>query len=299
MSNIRYRAKGENYPQAGLYRFDDNVYPGRRTAVVEELNTSDDEDEEDNEANEAKEAKEEMEQDDSSNKIGIVDILRFIFLVVIISSGLSYYITSDSIIWGYKRPWFTRLPVLMRYINGPLVLTRAELSLYNGTDPDLPVYLSVNYTVYDVSANRRMYGPGGGYGFFSGRDATRAFVSGCFKEDLTSDLRGLEEMYMPIEDVPEEALTNAAKKIRREKELREARANVQNQVAHWQKFFADSDKYFEVGKLKRDDEDEQGEKRELCAAAQDGRQKRSEMKKGAASKSEPTYPPGVKKGGHR
>lgn len=159
------------------------------------------------------------------------------------------------------------------------------------------MYVSVNYTIYDVSANRRMYGPGGGYGFFSGRDATRAFVSGCFKEDLTSDLRGLEEMYMPIEDVPDEELTNAQKKIRREKELREARANVRRQVLHWQNFFADSHKYFEVGKLIRDGEDEKGEKRELCASAQGARPKRSEMKKGTTAKSQPTYPPGVKKGG--
>lgn len=159
------------------------------------------------------------------------------------------------------------------------------------------MYVSVNYTIYDVSANRRMYGPGGGYGFFSGRDATRAFVSGCFKEDLTSDLRGLEEMYMPIEDVPDEELTSAQKKIRREKELREARANVRRQVLHWQNFFADSHKYFEVGKLIHDGEDEKGEKRELCAGAQAARPKRSEMKKGAAAKSQPTYPPGVKKGG--
>jgi hypothetical protein len=32
-------------------------------------------------------------------------------------------------------------------------------------------------------------------------EATRAFVTGCFKEDLTNDLRGVEIMFLPVEDV--------------------------------------------------------------------------------------------------
>lgn len=77
--------------------------------MVEELSTSDEEDEQ------IKPAKEASEQDGGLGSIGLVDILRLIFLVIIISSGLSYYITSDSIIWGYQRPWFTRPQVLLRY----------------------------------------------------------------------------------------------------------------------------------------------------------------------------------------
>ena len=52
--------------------------------------------------------------------------------------------------------------------------------------------------VYDVSANRRMYGPGGGYGFFSGKDAARAFVTGCFQDDLTHDIRGLDPKQLKV-----------------------------------------------------------------------------------------------------
>jgi hypothetical protein len=52
--------------------------------------------------------------------------------------------------------------------------------------------------VYDVSANRRVYGPGGGYGFFSGKDAARAFVTGCFKDDLTHDVRGLDPNQLKV-----------------------------------------------------------------------------------------------------
>jgi len=52
--------------------------------------------------------------------------------------------------------------------------------------------------VYDVSANRRVYGPGGGYGFFAGKDAARAFVTGCFKTDLTHDIRGLDPAQLEV-----------------------------------------------------------------------------------------------------
>jgi hypothetical protein len=52
--------------------------------------------------------------------------------------------------------------------------------------------------VYDVSANPRSYGKGGGYSFFAGRDAARAFGTGCFKDDLTHDLRGLDPTQLNV-----------------------------------------------------------------------------------------------------
>ena len=59
-------------------------------------------------------------------------------------------------------------------------------------------WLRISGDVYDVSANRRLYGPGGGYEFFAGKDAARAFVTGCFKEDLTHDIRGLDPKQMDV-----------------------------------------------------------------------------------------------------
>jgi hypothetical protein len=48
-----------------------------------------------------------------------------------------------------------------------------------------------------VSHQTSYYGPGSGYHAFVGRDATRAFVTGCFQgAGLTHDLRGLTAKQM-------------------------------------------------------------------------------------------------------
>ncbi|BCR86791.1 putative heme/steroid binding domain protein [Aspergillus chevalieri] len=206
--------------------------------------------------------------------ISLLDIIRVLVTLVVASCGLSYYMTSsESVLWGY-RPWFTRWPVLVRYIKGPLHLTPSDLALYNGSDPSLPVYLSVNSTIFDVSANRMMYGPGGHYNFFTGRDATRAFVTGCFQEDLTHDLSGVEEMFIPVDDEEEVGrLSSGERKIRREQDVRMARARVRKQVAHWEGFFRNHKKYFEVGRVVGLEEVPKVE-RELCRAAQQQRPQR-------------------------
>ncbi|KAI8835038.1 cytochrome b5-like heme/steroid binding domain-containing protein, partial [Chytriomyces cf. hyalinus JEL632] len=75
-----------------------------------------------------------------------------------------------------------------------LTLTTEELRQYDGKDPNKPVYLAINGRVYDVTAGReKYYGPDGGYNFFSGVDAARAYITGCFQTHLTHDLRGLTQ----------------------------------------------------------------------------------------------------------
>ncbi|KAI1908872.1 hypothetical protein LOZ12_005080 [Ophidiomyces ophidiicola] len=223
--------------------------------------------------------------DEESNKITVIDVFRLLFLLLLASSGLSYFITGDSVTWGVK-PQFARWSAILSRLRGPVLLTPSELSLYNGTSPDLPIYVSINRTIYDVSASPHAYGPGGSYSFFAGRDATRAFVTGCFEEDLTPDMSGVEEMFIPIEDDDdsevEKALSKAAKKIRRERELREARQMVYKQVKHWVDFYGKSDKYFYVGRLvpeqNGENPDIKQEKRQLCEKAKQDRPRRSKLR---------------------
>nr|ACN31510.1 unknown [Zea mays] len=74
----------------------------------------------------------------------------------------------------------------------PRLWTVEELSMYNGTNEELPILLAILGSVFDVTKGRSHYGPGGGYHHFAGRDASRAFVSGNFTGDgLTDSLQGL------------------------------------------------------------------------------------------------------------
>ncbi|KAJ5592167.1 hypothetical protein N7537_009071 [Penicillium hordei] len=217
------------------------------------------------------------DETDQDRSISVLDIIRVIVTLLIACGGLSYYMTSfESVLWGY-RPWYTRWPVVKQWVQGPVTLTPSQLSLYNGTDTNLPLYVAVNGTVFDVSANRMIYGPGGSYNFFAGRDATRAFVTGCFKEDLTNDMRGVEIMFLPVEDIEEEGVTSAEKKIRREKELRAARGRVEATVNRWSGFFANHAKYFEAGRVVVEDGGVEEEPWPLCENAQKQRPKRSAM----------------------
>lgn len=163
----------------------------------------------------------------------------------------------------------------------PIALTDAELAQYNGEDPTKPIYVAVNGSIFDVSANPQAYGPIGGYHFFAGRDAARAFVSGCFKEDLTYDLRGVEEQFIEGEErhidekefeeiqrleatetkdpkslKDEESIRVRGRlrylKRRREKRRAEARKQVEATIKHWDNFFRDHDRYFYVGRVEHE-----------------------------------------------
>ncbi|KAK9721142.1 hypothetical protein K7432_003670 [Basidiobolus ranarum] len=115
------------------------------------------------------------------------DIVYGILVVLTVFFVASYTIT-DTFTWGIQNKytnWRNWVP------RKQLLLSEAELSRFNGEDPKLPVYIAIDGDVYDVTAGGSFYTKGGSYGFFSGRDAARAYVTGCFQEHLTHDLRGL------------------------------------------------------------------------------------------------------------
>jgi predicted heme/steroid binding protein len=131
----------------------------------------------------------------------------------------------------------TKLTAIATLQEGPKTYTDADLKAYDGSNPDLPILLAVNGTVYDVSKGRKHYGPGGSYHFFAGADASRAYVTGCFDTDISPDMRGVEEMFLPHDDPEVDALyTKAELKIARERERREARREVHEKLKHWYVF---------------------------------------------------------------
>lgn len=159
---------------------------------------------------------------------------------------------------------------------GPIYLSPEELSAYDGQDPDKPLYLAINGTIYDVSNGRRIYGPGGSYNYFAGVDAARAYVTGCFAEDRTPDMRGVEEMFLPLDDPETDDHWSRPELQRmRVKELERAKEKAHDALKHWVDFFANSNKYTKVGYVaKPEGWLEALEPRELCAQAQKGRSKR-------------------------
>ncbi|ATZ47776.1 hypothetical protein BCIN_03g00800 [Botrytis cinerea B05.10] len=229
----------------------------------------------------AKKSLNKLAADEDAAPFSLVDLLRSIVFVLVASCGLSYVVTRNSYFWGIKRPNWTHGEVLKGYWNGPPQLTDADLPRYDGTNPDLPIYLALNGTIYDVSTGRRHYGPGGSYHFFAGVDATRAFVTNCFEEDRTPDLRGVEDMFLPVDD--EETDAEILKKVGKggmkklkERERREAAKSVRDALGHWIGFFENSGKYPKIGKVQREKGWEtKGEKPKLCEKAMKGRKKRT------------------------
>lgn len=147
------------------------------------------------------------------------------------------------------------------------------MKAFDGSDPKKPVYVALDGIIYDVSEGRGVYGPGGSYNKLAGRDATRAFITGCFDTDLHPDVRGAEDLYMPVtpaeaqadgrkvEDKYWKALEGAQepssgeKKIRRQQELKSAKKTVDMVVENWAVMFngGRGKNYFKVGEVKREE----------------------------------------------
>ncbi|MQM14315.1 hypothetical protein Taro_047244 [Colocasia esculenta] len=80
-------------------------------------------------------------------------------------------------------------------------LTAAGLKAYDGSDDGKPIYVAIKATVYDVTAGKGFYGPGGDYCMFAGKDASRALAKmSKSEEDVTGDLDGLTEKELGVLD---------------------------------------------------------------------------------------------------
>ncbi|WIA23732.1 hypothetical protein OEZ85_000415 [Tetradesmus obliquus] len=74
---------------------------------------------------------------------------------------------------------------------GSLRLTLAELAQYDGQDASKPLYISVRGKIYDVTAGKTFYGPGGPYAVFAGKECARALAfMKVTPEDCNDDLAG-------------------------------------------------------------------------------------------------------------
>lgn len=67
------------------------------------------------------------------------------------------------------------------------VFTVDQLRTKDGSS-DSGLWIAILGRIYDVERGRKHYGPGGGYSFFAGRDATTAFITGDFEGEVTEDL---------------------------------------------------------------------------------------------------------------
>ena len=108
------------------------------------------------------------------------NILSSILFLVIGTLSASYLTTqtfdfnglSNKLLVAYRKYYGTP-----KELN---VFTVEELAQYDGSDPEKPIYLSLMGKVFDVSAGGKYYAKGGSYGYFSGKDASRAYVTGSF-----------------------------------------------------------------------------------------------------------------------
>ncbi|KAI8853184.1 cytochrome b5-like heme/steroid binding domain-containing protein [Chytridium lagenaria] len=67
--------------------------------------------------------------------------------------------------------------------------TPKELLEYDGVKSE-KIYMGVNGRVYDVTAGKGFYGPGGMYGNFAGRDASRGLAKESFDKEMLTNPDG-------------------------------------------------------------------------------------------------------------
>lgn len=79
-------------------------------------------------------------------------------------------------------------------------MTLEQLREYDGKGENGRILIAANGKIFDVTRGKRFYGPGGPYGLFAGRDASRALATFSMSEDSFrneyDDLTDLSSMQM-------------------------------------------------------------------------------------------------------
>ncbi|KZV65507.1 cytochrome b5 [Peniophora sp. CONT] len=147
-------------------------------------------------------------------EVGVFGLMKFLVYVLLFIICTGKFVTGDWM-WGYDSKW---LRVKTYFPEQERLFSESFLAKFDGSEELLPLYLAIDGDVYDVSSNRRVYGPGGSYHNMAGVDAARAFATGCFAQHRTHDLRGLSE-------------------------------NELKSVQHWKDFFSNHKDYTHVGRV--------------------------------------------------
>ncbi|GAA5824293.1 hypothetical protein JCM11251_001600 [Rhodosporidiobolus azoricus] len=138
--------------------------------------------------------------------------LKWTVLALLTSAAMSRALT-NSWTFGYEGKWSNAKQIYSAlFPTKPLVLSEQQLAFHDGSNPAYPLYVAIDGDVFDVSdGGMRSYGPGGAYHVFAGKDAARAYVTGCFETHLTHDLRGFTEKDMKTLDNWKKFYSNNAK----------------------------------------------------------------------------------------
>jgi len=79
--------------------------------------------------------------------------------------------------------------------------TAHELSQFDGSDVSKPIYVAIKGIVFDVSGKREVYGPGGSYHVFAGKDGSKGLGKSSLKvEDAVADYSTLTEEELKVLD---------------------------------------------------------------------------------------------------
>uniref|UniRef100_A0A3P8VYU1 Neuferricin n=1 Tax=Cynoglossus semilaevis TaxID=244447 RepID=A0A3P8VYU1_CYNSE len=114
-------------------------------------------------------------------------VLCFYVLFVTATSSTGAFLVPHDCFSDLGRPRESLRPVK--------VLSKDELSLYDGEEGSKGLYLAIVGQVFDVQNGYKHYGPGGAYHFMAGKDASLSFITGDFTESgLTDDVSSLSHL---------------------------------------------------------------------------------------------------------